>query len=54
MHMCCDVCNKKCQVVDCEKCISTQHPYYKTKIPDFSSDSSGEDDHDLFSDSDWD
>lgn len=54
MHMCCDVCNKKCQVVDCEKCISTQHPYYQTKIPDFSSDSSGENDHDLFSDSDWD
>lgn len=21
MYMCCDVCNKKCQVVDCEKCI---------------------------------
>lgn len=53
MHMCCDVCDKKCQVEDCEKCISTQNPFYKTKFPDVSSDSSGEDDHDLFSDSDW-
>lgn len=51
--MCCDVCDKKCQVEDCEKCISTQNPFYKTKFPDVSSDSSGEDDHDLFSDSDW-
>lgn len=32
MHMCCDVCNKKCQIVDCEKCTSTQHPSYKSKI----------------------
>ncbi|XP_061171628.1 uncharacterized protein LOC133181101 [Saccostrea echinata] len=53
MHMCCDICDKKCHVKDCEKCSLAQHPYYKTQFPAFSSDSSSQDDHDLFTDSDW-
>lgn len=53
MHMCCDVWDKKCQVVNRLKCILTQHPYYKTQIWDLSLDLSVEDNHDLFTDSDW-
>jgi superfamily II DNA helicase RecQ len=56
LHLCCDVCAKKCQVKDCENCEQSIHPYYKTDIPLAYSDSSSNDDGDtgLFSDSDFD
>lgn len=44
--MCCDVLDKKGQIVNRVKCVLTQHPYHKTQIRDLSSDLSVEDNHD--------
>ncbi|KAK3098480.1 hypothetical protein FSP39_019865 [Pinctada imbricata] len=55
VHMCCDICAKKCQVKDCEECCVSQHPFYNTKLPAYDSTSSDDDDDDdVYSDAEWD